>query len=133
VIYVGRGKTGRDGISTAHRWLGFPRNPSSAEFNEESQQKKRPNVAGPAIRSMGENCCSRHCLEAMQTGAGFVAIQDMGAAGLTSFVVRDGRRAAGLGIEIELGRACPPNREPGMTAYEMMLSANHRRRIAAGG
>ncbi len=65
------------------------------------------------------------CLEAMQTGA-VVAIQDMGAAGLTSTSCEMASRG-GLGIEIELARV--PQREPGMTPYEMMLSESQERML----
>ena len=90
VIYVGA-KTGRDGIHGASLL-------ASAEFTEESQQK-RPNVqVGDPFM---EKLLLEACLEAMQTGA-VVAIQDMGAAGLTSTSCEMASRG-GLGIEIELG------------------------------
>ena len=78
VIYVGA-KTGRDGIHGASM--------ASAEFTEESKQK-RPNVqvGDPFL----EKLLLEACLEAMKTGA-IVAIQDMGAAGLTSSIMRDGQ------------------------------------------
>jgi phosphoribosylformylglycinamidine synthase len=114
VIYVGA-KTGRDGIHGASLL-------ASAEFTEESQQK-RPNVqVGDPFM---EKLLLEACLEAMQTGA-VVAIQDMGAAGLTSTSCEMASRG-GLGIEIELGRV--PQREPGMTAYEMMLSESQERML----
>jgi phosphoribosylformylglycinamidine synthase len=91
VIYVGA-KTGRDGIHGASLL-------ASAEFTEESQQK-RPNVqVGDPFM---EKLLLEACLEAMQTGA-VVAIQDMGAAGLTSTSCEMASRG-GLGIEIELAR-----------------------------
>jgi phosphoribosylformylglycinamidine synthase subunit PurL len=114
VIYVGA-KTGRDGIHGASLL-------ASAEFTEESQQK-RPNVqVGDPFM---EKLLLEACLEAMQTGA-VVAIQDMGAAGLTSTSCEMASRG-GLGIEIEL--ACVPQREPGMTPYEMMLSESQERML----
>jgi phosphoribosylformylglycinamidine synthase II len=114
VIYVGA-KTGRDGIHGASLL-------ASAEFTEESQQK-RPNVqVGDPFM---EKLLLEACLEAMHTGA-VVAIQDMGAAGLTSTSCEMASRG-GLGIEIELARV--PQREPGMTPYEMMLSESQERML----
>jgi phosphoribosylformylglycinamidine synthase subunit PurL len=114
VIYAGA-KTGRDGIHGASLL-------ASAEFSEESQQK-RPNVqVGDPFM---EKLLLEACLEAMQTGA-VVAIQDMGAAGLTSSSCEMASRG-GLGIEIELSRV--PQREPDMTPYEMMLSESQERML----
>jgi phosphoribosylformylglycinamidine synthase len=114
VIYVGA-KTGRDGIHGASLL-------ASAEFTEESQQK-RPNVqVGDPFM---EKLLLEACLEAMQSGA-VVAIQDMGAAGLTSSSCEMASRG-GLGIEIELARV--PQRESGMTPYEMMLSESQERML----
>src|SRR6266700_2309352 len=114
VIYVGA-KTGRDGIHGASLL-------ASAEFTEESKQK-RPNVqVGDPFM---EKLLLEACLEAMQTGA-VVAIQDMGAAGLTSSSCEMASRG-GLGIEIELSRV--PQREPNMTPYEMMLSESQERML----
>src|SRR6202142_1406719 len=114
VIYAGA-KTGRDGIHGASLL-------ASAEFSEESQQK-RPNVqVGDPFM---EKLLLEACLEAMRTGA-VVAIQDMGAAGLTSSSSEMASRG-GLGIEIELARV--PQREPGMTPYEMMLSESQERML----
>jgi phosphoribosylformylglycinamidine synthase len=114
VIYVGA-KTGRDGIHGASLL-------ASAEFTEESQQK-RPNVqVGDPFM---EKLLLEACLEAMKTGA-IVAIQDMGAAGLTSTSCEMASRG-GLGIEMELTRV--PQREPGMTPYEMMLSESQERML----
>ncbi len=113
VIYVGA-KTGRDGIHGASM--------ASAEFTEESKQK-RPNVqVGDPFM---EKLLLEACLEAMKTGA-IVGIQDMGAAGLTSSTCEMGSRA-GTGIEIDLQFV--PQREPGMTAYEMMLSESQERML----
>ncbi len=114
VIYVGA-KTGRDGIHGASLL-------ASAEFSEESQQK-RPNVqVGDPFM---EKLLLEACLEAMHTGA-VVAIQDMGAAGLTSSSSEMASRG-GLGIEIDLARV--PQRETGMTPYEIMLSESQERML----
>ncbi len=113
VIYVGA-KTGRDGIHGASM--------ASAEFTEESKQK-RPNVqVGDPFM---EKLLLEACLEAMKTGA-IVGIQDMGAAGLTSSTCEMGSRA-GTGVEIDLDHV--PQREQGMTAYEMMLSESQERML----
>ncbi|HTQ57336.1 MAG TPA: phosphoribosylformylglycinamidine synthase subunit PurL [Bryobacteraceae bacterium] len=113
VIYVGA-KTGRDGIHGASM--------ASAEFTEESKQK-RPNVqvGDPFL----EKLLLEACLEAMQTGA-IVGIQDMGAAGLTCSTCEMGSRG-GTGIEIELDLV--PQRETGMTPYEIMLSESQERML----
>ncbi|HWZ32231.1 MAG TPA: phosphoribosylformylglycinamidine synthase subunit PurL [Bryobacteraceae bacterium] len=113
VIYVGA-KTGRDGIHGASM--------ASAEFTEESKQK-RPNVqVGDPFM---EKLLLEACLEAMHTGA-IVGIQDMGAAGLTCSTCEMGSRA-GTGIEIDL--ALVPQRETGMTPYEIMLSESQERML----
>ena len=114
VIYAGA-KTGRDGIHGASLL-------ASAEFSEESQQK-RPNVqvGDPFL----EKLLLESCLEAMRTGA-VVAIQDMGAAGLTSSSSEMASRG-GMGIEIDLARV--PQRETGMTPYEIMLSESQERML----
>jgi phosphoribosylformylglycinamidine synthase subunit PurL len=114
VIYVGA-KTGRDGIHGASLL-------ASAEFTEESQQK-RPNVqVGDPFM---EKLLLEACIEAMQTGA-VVAIQDMGAAGLTCSTMEMASRG-GTGIEIDLAKV--PQRESGMTAYEIMLSESQERML----
>ncbi len=114
VIYAGA-KTGRDGIHGASLL-------ASAEFSEESEQK-RPNVqVGDPFM---EKLLLEACLEAMRTGA-LVAIQDMGAAGLTSSSSEMASRG-GTGIEIELARV--PQRETGMTPYEIMLSESQERML----
>jgi phosphoribosylformylglycinamidine synthase subunit PurL len=114
VIYVGA-KTGRDGIHGASLL-------ASAEFTEESQQK-RPNVqVGDPFM---EKLLLEACLEAMQTGR-VVAIQDMGAAGLTCSTVEMASRG-GTGIEIDLAKV--PQRETGMTPYEIMLSESQERML----
>jgi phosphoribosylformylglycinamidine synthase II len=113
VIYVGA-KTGRDGIHGASM--------ASAEFTEESKQK-RPNVqVGDPFM---EKLLLEACLEAMQSGA-VAGIQDMGAAGLTCSTCEMGSRA-GTGIEIDL--ALVPQRETGMTPYEIMLSESQERML----
>jgi len=114
VIYVGA-KTGRDGIHGASLL-------ASAEFTEESQQK-RPNVqVGDPFM---EKLLLEACIEAMQTGA-VVAIQDMGAAGLTCSTMEMASRG-GTGIEIDLAKV--PQRESGMTPYEIMLSESQERML----
>jgi len=114
VIYVGA-KTGRDGIHGASLL-------ASAEFTEESQQK-RPNVqVGDPFM---EKLLLEACLEAMHTGA-VVAIQDMGAAGLTCSTMEMASRG-GTGIEIDLAKV--PQRETGMTPYEIMLSESQERML----
>jgi phosphoribosylformylglycinamidine synthase subunit PurL len=113
VIYVGA-KTGRDGIHGATM--------ASEEFSEASEAK-RPNVqvGDPFL----EKLLLEACLEAMLTGA-IVGIQDMGAAGLTCSTCEMGGRG-GVGIEIELDRV--PQRETGMSAYEIMLSESQERML----
>ncbi len=113
VIYVGA-KTGRDGIHGATM--------ASEEFSEASEAK-RPNVqvGDPFL----EKLLLEACLEAMQTGA-IVGIQDMGAAGLTCSTCEMGARG-GVGIEIELDRV--PQRETGMSPYEIMLSESQERML----
>ncbi len=113
VIYVGA-KTGRDGIHGASM--------ASAEFTEESKQK-RPNVqVGDPFM---EKLLLEACLEAMKTGA-IVGIQDMGAAGLTCSTCEMGSRAE-TGVEIDLKFV--PQRESGMTPYEIMLSESQERML----
>src|SRR5437588_2309810 len=113
VIYVGA-KTGRDGIHGATM--------ASEEFSEASEAK-RPNVqvGDPFL----EKLLLEACLEAMQTGA-VIGIQDMGAAGLTCSTCEMGARGH-VGIEIELDRV--PQRETGMTPYEIMLSESQERML----
>ena len=113
VIYVGA-KTGRDGIHGATM--------ASEEFSEASEGK-RPNVqvGDPFL----EKLLLEACLEAMQTGA-IVGIQDMGAAGLTCSTCEMGARGQ-VGTEIELDRV--PQRETGMTPYEIMLSESQERML----
>jgi phosphoribosylformylglycinamidine synthase II len=113
VIYVGS-KTGRDGIHGATM--------ASEEFSEGSEAK-RPNVqvGDPFL----EKLLLEACLEAMQTGA-IIGIQDMGAAGLTCSTCEMGGRG-GTGVEIELDRV--PQRETGMSPYEIMLSESQERML----
>ena len=113
VIYVGS-KTGRDGIHGATM--------ASEEFSEGSEAK-RPNVqvGDPFL----EKLLLEACLEAMQTGA-IVGIQDMGAAGLTCSTCEMGARGH-VGLEIEMDRV--PQRETGMTAYEILLSESQERML----
>ncbi len=113
VIYVGA-KTGRDGIHGATM--------ASEEFKEGSEQK-RPNVqVGDPFM---EKLLLEACLEAMQTGA-IVGIQDMGAAGLTCSTCEMGARG-GVGLDVELDFV--PQRETGMSAYEIMLSESQERML----
>jgi len=113
VIYVGA-KTGRDGIHGATM---------ASEAFSEASEAKRPNVqvGDPFL----EKLLLEACLEAMQTGA-IAGIQDMGAAGLTSSGCEMGARA-GTGIDLDLDRV--PQRDQGMTAYEMLLSESQERML----
>ena len=113
VIYVGA-KTGRDGIHGATM--------ASAEFGADSEEK-RPTVqvGDPFI----EKLLIEACLELMATDA-IIAIQDMGAAGLTSSSVEMAGKG-GVGLHLRLDDV--PQREPGMTAYEMMLSESQERML----
>src|SRR4029079_10346213 len=113
VIYVGS-KTGRDGIHGATM--------ASEEFTEGSEQK-RPNVqVGDPFM---EKLLLEACLEAMATGA-VLGIQDMGAAGLTCSTCEMGARGE-VGIEIDVAKV--PQRETGMTPYEIMLSESQERML----
>ncbi|HEX5453442.1 MAG TPA: phosphoribosylformylglycinamidine synthase subunit PurL [Stellaceae bacterium] len=113
VIYVGA-KTGRDGIHGATM--------ASAEFDE-SAAEKRPTVqVGDPLT---EKLLIEACLELMQ-GQAIVAIQDMGAAGLTSSAVEMAGKG-GLGIDLDLDLV--PVREGGMTPYEIMLSESQERML----
>jgi phosphoribosylformylglycinamidine synthase subunit PurL len=113
VIYVGA-KTGRDGIHGATM--------ASEEFKEGSEQK-RPNVqVGDPFM---EKLLLEACIEAMQTGA-IVGIQDMGAAGLTCSTCEMGARGC-VGLDVELDLV--PQRETGMSAYEIMLSESQERML----
>ncbi len=113
VVYVGS-KTGRDGIHGATM--------SSTEFNEDSESK-RPTVqvGDPFV----EKLLLEACLELMATDA-IVAIQDMGAAGLTSSAFEMAAKG-GLGVIVELDKV--PMRESGMNPYELMLSESQERML----
>jgi phosphoribosylformylglycinamidine synthase len=113
VIYVGA-KTGRDGIHGATM--------ASEEFHA-GTEAKRPNVqVGDPFM---EKLLLEACLEAMKTGA-IVGIQDMGAAGLTCSTCEMGARG-GVGLDVELDFV--PQRETGMSAYEIMLSESQERML----
>ncbi|MGB8818651.1 MAG: phosphoribosylformylglycinamidine synthase subunit PurL [Rhizobiaceae bacterium] len=113
VVYLGA-KTGRDGVGGATM--------ASAEFDD-SIEEKRPTVqVGDPFT---EKCLLEACLELMASGA-VIAIQDMGAAGLTCSAVEMGAKG-GLGIELDLDKV--PVREERMSAYEMMLSESQERML----
>src|SRR5487761_1428244 len=113
VIYVGA-KTGRDGIHGATM--------ASAEFGADAQEKRPTVQVGDPFT---EKLLIEACLELMQ-GEAIVAIQDMGAAGLTSSAVEMAGKG-GLGIALDLDQV--PVRETGMTAYEIMLSESQERML----
>jgi phosphoribosylformylglycinamidine synthase len=113
VVYVGS-RTGRDGIHGATM--------ASAEFDTESESKRPTVQVGDPFT---EKLLIEACLELMATDA-IIAIQDMGAAGLTSSSVEMAGKG-GVGIELDLD-SCP-QRETGMTAYEMMLSESQERML----
>ncbi len=113
VLYVGA-KTGRDGIHGATM--------ASAEFDDEALEKRPTVQVGDPFL---EKLLLEACLEAMRSGA-IEGIQDMGAAGLTSSSVEMASRA-GTGLELDL--TLVPQRETGMTAYEMLLSESQERML----
>jgi phosphoribosylformylglycinamidine synthase subunit PurL len=113
VVYVGS-KTGRDGIHGATM--------ASAEFAADSEDKRPTVQVGDPFT---EKLLIEACLELMATDA-IVAIQDMGAAGLTSSSVEMAGKG-GVGIELDLDHV--PARETGMTAYEFMLSESQERML----
>ncbi len=113
VVYLGS-KTGRDGIHGASM--------ASAVFDDDSHEKRPTVQVGDPF---SEKLLLEACLELMASGA-VVAIQDMGAAGLTSSAVEMGAKGD-LGIELDLDHV--PCRETGMTAYEMMLSESQERML----
>jgi phosphoribosylformylglycinamidine synthase len=113
VIYVGS-KTGRDGIHGATM--------ASAEFDENSEEKRPTVQVGDPFT---EKLLIEACLELMASDA-IVAIQDMGAAGLTSSSVEMASKG-GVGLRLDLDRV--PCREVGMTPYEMMLSESQERML----
>jgi phosphoribosylformylglycinamidine synthase len=113
VVYVGS-RTGRDGIHGATM--------ASAEFGQDSEAKRPTVQVGDPFT---EKLLIEACLELMATDA-IVAIQDMGAAGLTSSSVEMAGKG-GVGIDLDLDAV--PRRETGMTAYEMMLSESQERML----
>jgi phosphoribosylformylglycinamidine synthase subunit PurL len=113
ILYVGS-RTGRDGIHGATM--------ASESFEKESEQKRPTVQVGDPFT---EKVLLEACLEAMRTGA-IVAIQDMGAAGLTSSTFEMAGRG-GTGLRLDLDRV--PLREPGLTPYEMMLSESQERMV----
>ncbi|MBW8322555.1 MAG: phosphoribosylformylglycinamidine synthase subunit PurL [Rhizobium sp.] len=113
VVYLGA-KTGRDGVGGATM--------ASAEFDEQIEEKRPTVQVGDPFT---EKCLLEACLELMQTGA-VIAIQDMGAAGLTCSAVEMGAKGD-LGIELDLDKV--PVREERMSAYEMMLSESQERML----
>ena len=113
VVYVGS-RTGRDGIHGATM--------ASAEFGADAEAKRPTVQVGDPFT---EKLLIEACLELMATDA-IIAIQDMGAAGLTSSSVEMAGKG-GVGIELDLD-ACP-QREAGMSAYEMMLSESQERML----
>jgi phosphoribosylformylglycinamidine synthase II len=114
VVYFGS-KTGRDGIQGATM--------ASAEFDEASEDKRPTVQVGDPF---AEKLLIEATLELMASGA-VAAIQDMGAAGLTSSSVEMAGKG-GVGIELDLD--CVPQREEHMSAYEMMLSESQERMLA---
>jgi len=113
VYYVGAG-TGRDGIHGATM--------ASAEFDERSAEKRPAVQVGDPFM---EKLLLEACLEVMKSDA-VVGVQDMGAAGLTCSTCETGSRG-GVGVEIDIARV--PQRETGMTPYEIMLSESQERML----
>src|SRR4051794_13412092 len=113
IVYLGS-KTGRDGIHGATM--------ASAEFDDASAEKRPTVQVGDPF---AEKLLLEACLELMATDA-IIAIQDMGAAGLTCSAVEMGAKGD-LGVELDLDKV--PVRETGMTAYEMMLSESQERML----
>ncbi|MCB5424389.1 phosphoribosylformylglycinamidine synthase subunit PurL [Altererythrobacter sp. CC-YST694] len=113
IVYVGS-KTGRDGIHGATM--------ASADFGENSEEKRPTVQVGDPFT---EKLLIEACLELMATDA-IVAIQDMGAAGLTSSSVEMASKG-GAGIRLNMNKV--PCREEGMTPYEMMLSESQERML----
>ncbi|MBD8890355.1 phosphoribosylformylglycinamidine synthase subunit PurL [Roseibium litorale] len=113
VVYLGA-KTGRDGVGGATM--------ASAEFDDTIEEKRPTVQVGDPFT---EKCLLEACLELMKTGA-VIAIQDMGAAGLTCSAVEMGAKGD-LGIELDLNKV--PVREENMSAYEMMLSESQERML----
>ncbi|MGJ8531636.1 MAG: phosphoribosylformylglycinamidine synthase subunit PurL [Alphaproteobacteria bacterium] len=113
VVYLGA-KTGRDGVGGATM--------ASAEFDDQIEEKRPTVQVGDPFT---EKCLLEACLELMSTGA-VIAIQDMGAAGLTCSAVEMGA-SGNLGITLDLDKV--PCREERMSAYEMMLSESQERML----
>ena len=113
LVYLGA-KTGRDGIHGATM--------ASAEFADDADEKRPTVQVGDPFT---EKCLLEACLELMASGA-VIAIQDMGAAGLTCSAVEMGAKG-NLGVELDLDYV--PCREDGMSAYEMMLSESQERML----
>src|ERR1700750_3031572 len=113
IVYLGS-KTGRDGIHGASM--------ASTEFGENSGKKRTTEDVGDAF---AEKLLLEACLEIMAKGC-VIAIQDMGAAGLTCSAVEVGGKG-GLGVRLYLDAV--PTRETGMSAYEMMLSESQERML----
>jgi phosphoribosylformylglycinamidine synthase len=113
IVYVGS-KTGRDGIHGATM--------ASAEFSEETEAKRPTVQIGDPFT---EKLLIEACLELMATDA-IIAIQDMGAAGLTSSSFEMASKGS-VGVELDLDKV--PTREAGMTAYEIMLSESQERML----
>jgi phosphoribosylformylglycinamidine synthase len=113
VYYVGA-KTGRDGIHGATM--------ASAEFDEKSAEKRPAVQVGDPFM---EKLLLEACLELMATDA-LIGVQDMGAAGLTCSTCEMGARG-GAGVEIDVMHV--PQRETGMTPYEIMLSESQERML----
>ena len=113
IVYLGS-KTGRDGIHGASM--------ASAEFGEDSEEKRPTVQVGDPF---SEKLLLEACLEIMAKGC-VIAIQDMGAAGLTCSAVEMGAKGD-LGVTLDLDKV--PTRETGMSAYEMMLSESQERML----
>ncbi|MCO5072809.1 MAG: phosphoribosylformylglycinamidine synthase subunit PurL [Rhizobiaceae bacterium] len=113
VVYLGA-KTGRDGVGGATM--------ASAEFDDKIEEKRPTVQVGDPFT---EKCLLEACLELMASGA-VIAIQDMGAAGLTCSAVEMGAKGD-LGVELDLDKV--PVREERMSAYEMMLSESQERML----
>jgi phosphoribosylformylglycinamidine synthase len=113
IVYLGS-KTGRDGIHGASM--------ASAEFDDDSAEKRPTVQVGDPF---AEKLLLEACLEIMAAGC-VIAIQDMGAAGLTCSAVEMGAKGD-LGVDLDLDAV--PTRETGMSAYEMMLSESQERML----
>src|ERR1700682_2917416 len=113
IVYLGS-KTGRDGIHGASM--------ASAEFGEDAEEKRPTVQVGDPF---AEKLLLEACLEIMESDC-VIAIQDMGAAGLTCSAVEMGAKGD-VGVDLDLGAA--PTRETGMSAYEMMLSESQERML----